>query len=158
MNDQPSRESIDLFEGDDEASGEETPSVRGRRESPTRIGTNPWDDRTLPMLAGGQSATGRERARAARPVRVGTGSWDELLPPAVKHRHDAHAIAVAATRSTSPVRGGTHSWDELLAAMRAAPGVIEGAQVELTDVLFGPESDDPTGELREWLTPDDKKR
>jgi hypothetical protein len=168
MTDKPSRPTLDgmddLWEADQEAS---LRRARDKAKSPTRSGTNPWDDRGLPLFdaAPGHLAPPGEGPPSSRksPVRSGTLSIDELLPPAVKYRDEARARAQARAiyTASSPIRGGTRSWDDLLAELRNDPNA-QLLRVSANDTVFGGSDKDPfedlSTDLRDWLAPDAKGR
>jgi hypothetical protein len=152
MNDKPSRSTLDGVDELWDVVATHARRERERARSPARTGTNPWDDRTLPLFT---AATGHVAVNAKSPTRRGTASLDELLPPAVKHRDEARAMAA---RAASPVRGGTRSWDDLLAELREAGKSERMLRVSANDTVFGGEEHDPfedlPAHLLDWLAPD----
>jgi hypothetical protein len=153
MTDKPSRSTLDGVDELWDVVATHARRERARARSPARTGTNPWDDRTLPLLT---AATGQVAAKPKSPTRSGTASLDELLPPAVKHRDEARAVVAA--RAASPVRGGTRSWDDLLAELREAGQSERLLHVSANDTVFGGEEPDPfedlPAHLLDFLAPD----
>jgi hypothetical protein len=164
MNDKPSRPTLDGLDELWDTTATQERRGRERARSPTRSGTNPWDDRTLPLFnaAVGHVATPNEGPPSSRksPTRSGTASIDELLPPAVKHRDAARAHAAA--RAASPIRGGTRSWDDLLTELRSGQAAEQMLLVSANDTVFGGEAKDPfedlPTDLLDWLGTDNKLR
>jgi hypothetical protein len=141
MTGKPSRSTLDVVDDAwDALENEGAKPPKRRARSPTRAGTNPWDDRTLPLLARGEARL----AKRASAVRSGTLSLDELLPPPVRHLRDEEAEARA--RAARPVRGGTRSWDEILAELRAERSAA--AEAGSTADPF----DDLPADLIDWLS------
>jgi hypothetical protein len=142
MNGKPSDSPSDEM---DQGWDSEAPPSRRRQSdpkprSPIRAGTNPWDDRTLPLLGRGETSAGRAAVRAPSPVRSGTASLQDLLPAAMKRRYEPPRA-----ENTKVVRSGTWSADELMAAMRA--GGADRARDVQCEPSAPPADVDPFGDL-----------